>query len=153
MKRYILALAIILGIGSFGLADAQPVDAGPVLVEPFIGAGPAPAPAAPKPSDSLDNPATDPVAAWDDAKAAKKIGWVALVFALGVMLAKLAGTLGKSIRQLAWLDKGKTAVVVGGVLAVGAAGYDTLASGGSLLAVALGAWTAFWAYWNAQKAA
>ena len=52
------------------------------------------------------------------------------MFAIATMLAMGLGHVGKNVKQLAWLNKGRTAVVVGGAAAVGAAGYDVLASGG-----------------------
>lgn len=94
-----------------------------------------------KPSDKLHDPTTDPVAAWDDAKAAKRTSWPLAVWCVLAMLGKalaygrdkLKGVplLGK---LAAWLAVGKAAMVVAGIGAVGAAGFDVLINGGTLTA-------------------
>lgn len=138
-------------------AWADTTDASMPTVEPFKGEPTAPVTvpatagsdsstsgsAAPvhKPSDDLDNPAKNPIAAWDDAKAARRTSWPLAVWAVLAMLGKalaygataLAGVplLGK---LAAWMAKGKGAMVVAGVGAVGAAGFDVLANGGTLTA-------------------
>jgi hypothetical protein len=85
------------------------------------------------------NPAEHPVQALDEAKAAKTYGWAALAFFVLVSLSKalaygrdkLAG-----LPAIGWiaarLAKGKTAMIVAGVGAVAAAGYNILADGGTL---------------------
>lgn len=163
MRNSILVLALTLGIATPGVADNAPsiVDTHVLLAqaEPDAGVAIPPPPADPsqppapevKPSDKLHDPTTDPVGAWSDAKAAKKVGWTAFVFALATMLAIGVGTLGKSVKQLAWLAKGRWAVVVGGVVAVGAACYDVAMAGGSLVALAMAAWSGFLAYWNSHR--
>jgi hypothetical protein len=92
---------------------------------------------APKATD-VPNPVTSPVMAWDDVKVAKRTTWALLVWLALVMLGKalaygrdkLGGVpvLGK---LAAWLAKGKGAMVVAAVGAVGTAGYDALMQGGT----------------------
>lgn len=146
MKKLVLAIALLtVAMPVVALAD----DAGIPAPPPTPGDPPPPEV---KPSSTLHDPTTAPVAAWDDAKAARKVGWPALVFALATMLAIAVGTLGKNLKQLAWLNKGRWAVVVGGVAACGAAGYDAAMGGGSLVALGLALWGAFLAYWNSHRA-
>jgi len=94
----------------------------------------------PKAAD-LPNPAEHPVAAWDDAKAAKKTGWPLFVFACLVMLGKALAYGREKLKSwpvvgkaAAWLSVGKRAMLVAGFGTVGAAGYDVLIAGGSLVA-------------------
>jgi hypothetical protein len=148
-----LIFALILCSCAPALADGSAAD--PVVASDHAAgsaATVAPVPAPAKPSASLANPATDPIEAWSDAKAAKKIGWVALVFALATMLAMGVGTIGKNISKLAWLNKGRAAVVVGGVAAIGAAGFDVAVQGGSPVALGLALWTAGLAYYQRATA-
>lgn len=91
------------------------------------------------PHDAVPNPVTSPVAAWDEAKAARKGGWAILVFFVLVALTK-ALAYGrdklKGMPGIGWIARrlavGKTAMIVAGVGAVAAAGYDVIAQGGSV---------------------
>ncbi len=119
--------------------------------DPVVAADHAAVPAAAAtttPSQALHNPASEPLQSWSDALAAKKIGWTALVFALVTMLAMGVGTLGKNIAKLAWMNRGRAAVILGGVAAVGAAGFDVAMQGGSPLALFLAVWTAGLAFYQ-----
>ncbi len=81
------------------------------------------------------------MAAWDEAKAARKVGWPLAVFAVLVMLSKALAygreklkavpVIGKAAQ---WLSVGKRAMLVVGFGTVAAAGYDVLTAGGSLVA-------------------
>ena len=132
MKRDALAVALLF-IASPALAQAPD----PVVAADHAGSAATPA----KPSDALDNPVTSPLAAWDDAKAAKKTSWPLAVWAVLAMLGKALAYGREKLKGLpgiGWLARrlavGKTAMIVAGVGAVGAAGYDVLASGGSIVA-------------------
>lgn len=136
-------------------AWADTTDAGTVTVEPFkeppappaataagssSTSGSAAAPAH-KPSDDLDNPAVNPIAAWDDAKAARKTSWPLAVWAVLAMVGKALAYGADKLKGVPVLGKlasmlatGKTAMVVAGIGAVGAAGFDVLANGGTLTA-------------------
>lgn len=121
-------------------ADAATEPAAQPTATPAPEASPPAAPAA-KPSDALHDPTKDPIAAWDDAKAAKRTSWPLAVWAVLAMLGKaLAYGAGKLdgvplLGALArWLAKGKAAMVVAGIGAVGAAGFDVLINGGTLTA-------------------
>jgi hypothetical protein len=129
------------GAGSGANASSTSPSPAPEVATAGSGSA-APAPAtAPKASDAIHNPATDPSAAWDDARAAKKTSWPLAVWAVLAMLGKalaygataLAGVplLG---RLAAMLAKGKAAMVIAGIGAVGAAGFDVLVNGGTLTA-------------------
>lgn len=131
---------------SVGVSLASADGSGSALVE----AGSGSATAAPTPADSIADPISDPVEAYSDAKAAQKQGWAALACCLLVMASLVVGRLGRNMKTLAWLAKGKWAVIVGGVGAAAAAGYNAAIEGGSPYAVlfALGMAAAMW--WNAQ---
>ena len=106
-----------------------------------------PVPPTASPSDQLHDPITAPSASWDDLKAAKKIGWALAVLAFVTMAARLAGKLGG---WFTFLSTGKTALVIGAGGALGAAGYDALANGGSWMSVAVTAIVAAAAYWDSH---
>jgi hypothetical protein len=111
---------------------------------PATTTGPAPK----APSVELHNPVTDPIAAFDDVKAAKKLGWPLALLALLIMLTRGLGTIGTrwgSMSWLAWLGKGSTAVIVSGVGTVATAAFNTLALGGTWFAVMMAAAGAFFA--------
>jgi len=100
------------------------------------------------PADKLHDPVSSPAAAWDDVKAAKKVGWSVLVFAVLVMLAKLASR-AKGIKIFAVLGKGKVAVVVGAVGALAASCYNAAAEGGAWTAMLMSGVVALGHYINA----
>lgn len=148
MPKFLASILIVLGLGAVNpaLADDAP-DGGAVIVPAFVDAGPPPldavdagpviAPA--PPSAAIHDPAEAPLAAWDDAKAARKAGWPVLVFFLLVAISKtlaygrekLSGA--PLIGKLAlWLSTGKRAVAVAAIGVIGVAGYDKLLDGGSM---------------------
>jgi hypothetical protein len=81
------------------------------------------------------------VQAWDEVKATKKGGWPLVVYFALVALTK-ALAYGRDKLQgmpgLGWIARrlsvGKTAMIVAGLGALAAAGYDVLAAGGSITA-------------------
>lgn len=136
MKKTVITVLLAVGLALTGItlvtigdAFAQPIDAGP-------GSGSAVAPA-----DVLHDPVTDPVAAFDDARAAQKIGWPLALLACLIMVARAAQTAGKrwSWAWLKWLNTGVRAFVIAGVITVGSAAFNTLALGGTWYAVGLAA--------------
>lgn len=130
-------------------ADATatlPADAG----APAGSAAPVAAPA--PTADQLHDPTTDPGKAFDELKDAKHYGWAVLVFAALLMLCKLVPKL-ISWSKLAWLGKGKAAVVVAAIGAIAASCYNVAVSGGSLFAMALAAALALAHYVDAAKPA
>lgn len=107
-----------------------------------------------RPSDSLSNPVTDPTGSIDDAQAARRFGWPALVFAIGTMLAIGLAYLGRkypSVKALAWLDKGVVATTIGFVGACGAAGFDAAVGGGSWAAMGFAVLMGAMAFWQARR--
>lgn len=93
----------------------------------------------------VDNPITDPGAAFDDIRAAKKIGWPAAVI---VALTALLLGLKTVIPSLA---KGSTAFLLAcGTAGLLAAGNTVLAKG-SWVSVATAAGVACWGMWNANR--
>lgn len=138
MRSLILSLLVTFSIATPAFADTP--DAGVVIVEPFTPSE-APATETSTASSAISDPAEHPVQAWDEAKAARKGGWAMLVFFALVALTKalaygrdkLAGlpVIGALAKRLA---VGKTAMIVAGLGAIGAAGYDVLVGGGSLTA-------------------
>jgi hypothetical protein len=148
MKKTALLCILAIGLGTTGYAIVTVGDAfadeGSAIVDAGIGSGSGSTePAPPKPSDSLDNPVDDPVAAWNDLKAAKKLGWAAAILAGLVMAAAglaRAGERWPSSRFLAWFIEHKTVIfVVSGVGAVSAAAFNTLVLGGTMMAVVFAA--------------
>ncbi|MEO7895901.1 MAG: hypothetical protein ABIR65_01260 [Pseudolysinimonas sp.] len=89
------------------------------------------------PADALHDPLVAPAAAFDDVRAAQKIGWPLAVLAVLVMLSRVLGGAGTrwSVPWLAWLAKGTAAFVVGGLGSVSAAAFNALALGGTWFAV------------------
>lgn len=159
MTRFLLALIIGAGItfGAFTLIDAAAdnealvADAGSgsslsvttatadTPVEVSSTAAPAPTT---KPADKLHD-ATNPGAAWDDLKAAKKVGWPLAIFAALIILARAVSKLGSKV---AFLGKGKVAVLVGAVGAIAASCYNAAADGGAWTATMVAGVTALGHY-------
>lgn len=141
-------IAAVLVATPIGAAVADTPDAGAeIAAVPDAGAGSAAVTVTTttsteiKPSDALHNPATDPVAAWSDEKAARKTSWPLAVWAGLAMLGKALAYGAPKLKSVpligklgAWLATGKMAMLVAGIGAVGAAGYDVLIGGGSLVA-------------------
>ena len=156
----IVSAATMLGLVELGRADtpvvqiAQAPSSGTVTIPPPDApmADTSTAATADKPSDKIHDPISEPGAAWDDVKAAKKIGWTAAVFAVLLVLGRLASR-AKSIGFLGWLGKGRTAVVVAGALTVAAGCYDVAVQGGSPLSVALAGLLALGVYLQPEKKA
>jgi len=118
----------------------------------LVAATTTPAADAKVPVDELDDPLENPAAAIDDLKAAKRTGWVIFVFAIVTMVARVLGKLGKrkELPWLAWLNRGKTAIGIGLVSSLGAAGYNALADGGSYYALAAALVMGFATFWDAH---
>lgn len=142
-KLYALGILICLGLIAVDVGDAiaQPADAGVALHD---------AGAVETPADQLHDPLKDPKAAIDDVKQAKRQGWAMLAFAIGVIAAKLLGR-AKKWPKLAFLGKGRAAVIVGAACAIVTACYNALAEGGSLYAAGYAGLLAVAAYWNSQS--
>lgn len=124
-----------------GVTEAAPSDdAAASTPAPASDGSAAPAPSSP--ADKLHNPAQSPAAAWDEVKAAKRTSWPLLIWTIVAMLGKALAygrdkLKGKPVvgRLAAWLAKGKGAMILAGISAVGSAGLAVLADGGSLVAV------------------
>lgn len=155
-----LVAAILFGFGLAAFSCSR-VHAADYVVETYekpillaqadtADAGVEAAPSSPAPADKLHDPIAAPKAAWDDVKAAKKMGWPVLVFAVLVMLAKLLGR-AKKYKLLAALGKGKVAVVVGAVGALGTACYNAAAEGGAWSAMLLAGLVAIGHYLDAGE--
>jgi hypothetical protein len=102
------------------------------------------------PADKLHDPISDTKAAVEDVKQARRQGWAMLVFALATMAAKLVGRV-KKWPKLAFLNKGRAAVIVGAVSALVFAAYNALADGGSLYAAGYAGVLGVAAYWNSHS--
>ncbi len=144
MKRIVLCLSL--------LCLTSPVWADTAVIAPMIDAGVSDGSGSgvtttttvtveTKPSDSVVDPIEHPATAIDQAKIAKKSGWAMLVFFVLVALTKgLAYGRDKfaGLPGIGWIARrlsvGKTAMIVAGIGAVGAAGYDVLVGGGSVTA-------------------
>lgn len=146
MRNLALGILICFGLTALGVGDAfaQPADAG--LVAQDAGS----ASATPTAADKLHDPVSDTKAAIDDVKQARRQGWSMLVFALATMAAKLVGRV-KKWPKLAFLNRGRAAVIVGALSALAFAGYNALANGGSLYAAGYAGALAVAAYWNSHS--
>lgn len=162
MKHFLIAIALAVGISTPIAAHADSgsavVDAAPAVVAPAPGSASTSVTATATTTtvaitaDQVHDVLTSPIAAYDDVRAAKKLGWPALVFIVALILARLAGKLGaiQGWSLLAKLNTGKVAVVIGGVAAVAAAGFNAATAGGSLIAVLTGAFFALATYYNSH---
>lgn len=101
------------------------------------------------PADAVHDPVSQPAATFDDVKAAKQVSWPAAVFIVVLIVAKLLGR-AKSVAQLAWLGKGRVAVVVAGAAAVAAAAFNVAIAHGSAVAILSAVVVASAAYWNSH---
>ncbi len=166
MKKLIaplLSVMIALGIsaGSVGIFYAGRADAQPsVTADAGVDAGSGSAIAAPtappvvtvptKPSDTIHDPATDPIEFVSDVKLAKRTGWPLAILVGLFGLCKLLGR-AKNVKALAWLGKGKIAFVVGCAGAIVAAMIDAIAGGGTLVAAGYAAAIALFGYIDTGK--
>lgn len=94
------------------------------------------------PADKLRDPVSDPVGAFDDVRAARKLGWPLALLAVLIMVARglqSAGQRWPNSRWLSWLNTGARAFVIAGAATVAAASFNTLALGGTWFAVAMAA--------------
>ena len=108
------------------VADASPPLAAPVIAT----------------ASTLHDPIEHPLAALDDVRTSKKTGWPLAVFAILVMLMKAIAYSSAKLQGMPligaaakWLAIGKRAMIVAGVGTIAAAGYNTLATGGTWAAV------------------
>lgn len=144
MKKLILSIALLLAISTYAHAapEVPPfVDAGVALQD----AGKAPASTTvtitTTPADALPNPAAHPVQALDDAKLAHKTSWPLAVWACLAMLGKALAYGADKLKGMplfgwlsAWLAQGKHAMWIAAIGVMGAAGYNTLIAGGTVVA-------------------
>lgn len=125
-----------------------PLDAGaaPAVTTPADAGSGSATPAPTQPSDALANPVDDPIEAYSDLKAAKRLGWAPFLLAIVVMLTAAfarAGQKWPAVKPLAWVAKKKWALLaISGAGLVAAASYNALALGGSAYAALLAAGTA-----------
>jgi hypothetical protein len=130
----ILVLGLVLGFAStataalVGYASAR-ADSGsdaPIVIPASF------APAAP--STGLSDPTADPLGAIDDFEAARRHGWPVVVIGTAIMLALALRSIGKrwpGVGWIAWLNAGKRAFAIAGVITVGSAVFDVLVLGGT----------------------
>lgn len=132
MKKLLVCMCLAFGVTAVaspvfadGSAEVAPAQ-GSAIATPDAGSGSAVA----APADALPNPAKDPGGALTAEKAAYKLGWPLAVLAALIMLCRALGT-AASISWLAWLGKGKWAVITAGIGAVAASAFNALALGGT----------------------
>lgn len=136
---------------AYNVVDAK-LDGAPILLAQAdtsrapLDAGSASAPQ-PTPSDTLADPVAAPQQAFDDLKAAKKLGWGLFVLAALVMLCRVLGRLGGMFTRL---RTGKVALVIGAVGSLAVTAYNALALGGTWMAALAAAIVAGAAAWDAQ---
>ncbi len=155
MRRYaiILVSSFVLTVIGIKIAGADngaatvQVDAGPAASPDAAVAGTGPGTSSLAPLSQLHDPLEAPLAALDDARAARKTSWPLAVFAVLAMVTKALAYGAKALQGLPvigaaakWLATDKHAMWVAGLGTLAAAGYNTLATGGTWVAllVALG---------------
>lgn len=134
MKKIIAPLIwfVVAFVGMTSAAYVASAQPGSAVTQP-TGSGSS-VTAAPS-ADQLHDPLVDPVGAYDDVKAARRVGWAAALFAGLSMLVLAVGTVGRNVKALSWLGSGKAAIVVGLIGALAAAAYNAAAAGGTWLAM------------------
>ena len=118
MKRHFFLSLILCTTLAASAADTTPIfSPAPPVTQPAATAPAVQTPAvtAAAPADQLHDPATSPLEAWDDLKAARKVGWPLALLAAAIMLARGLGTVGRNVAWLAWLNKGRAAVILGSI--------------------------------------
>jgi hypothetical protein len=138
----LVALLSTVGAGWLGYQSARADSSGSAAT---------PSPAAP--ADQLHDVVDAPKAAWDDVVAAKRVGWSVAVFAGLVIIARLAARLGRNVKLLAVLGRGKVAVVIGAAGAIGASCYNAAIAGGAWTALLSAALVALGHYVDAESTA
>jgi len=137
----IIGLVLSLGLIAVDIHNAWADDPPASLSVGSASSGSADVTAAPAPHDSVANPVQHPAQAWSDEKAARKTSWP-LAFWLGAVMLGKALAYGRDKlknvplvgKAAQWLAKGKGAMIVAAIVAVGAAGYDVVVGGGSWVA-------------------
>jgi hypothetical protein len=139
----LVALLSTVGAGWLGYQSAR-ADSSGSAATPSTEAAPA---------DQLHDVVDAPKAAWDDVAAAKRVGWSVAVFAGLVIIARLAARLGRNVKLLAVLGRGKVAVVIGAAGAIGASCYNAAIAGGAWTALLSAALVALGHYVDAESTA
>ena len=133
MRRTVTIACIAVALGLAGLSLVAFADDGSgsaaAITAPATGSA-----ATAAPSDQLHDPLSAPAAAFDDLKAARKIGWPLAILAALVITAKLLSRLGGVWSKL---GTGHAALAIGALSAGSCAAYNALALGGSWMAVGL----------------
>lgn len=148
MRKTAILVCVAIGLATSGMLCVAVADSGSAVVAPDSSSNsPNSGSAAAAPADSLHDPLSAPAAAFDDLKAAKKVGWPLAILAGAVIVSRLLGRAGGIFKPLA---SGKAALVVGAVGAASCSAYNALALGGSWLAVAMALVVAAAAYWDSH---
>jgi hypothetical protein len=133
-----IALGILLMFTSFHVgAQLAHADTPPSLIAGSASSSSGSAIASP--ADQLHDAIAQPTAAFDDVKAAEKLGWPVALLAAVILLGRGAGQLGRKLSWLAWLNKGKAAVITAGIVTVAIAAFNAIALGGTWFAAAMAA--------------
>jgi hypothetical protein len=133
-----IALGILLMFSSFHLGvQLAHADTPPTLIAGSAAAGSGSA--ITSPADQLPDVVAHPAQAFDAEKAAYKLGWPLAVLAAIIMLGRGAGLLGRQFSWLAWIGKGKAAVITAGAVTVSIAAFNSLALGGTWYAALIAA--------------
>ena len=147
MRPFLIALAVSFALAGCTLyslvsrAEAQAAADG----QAQLNAGPSDKPLAAAPAVVVD-PVNAPAQAFDELKAARKIGWPVAVL-VGLTMALLAaGHLG-----IAWLKKGARAFVLAAATTTLTAAALAALDGGSWMAIVSAAVAAGLGYWTANR--
>jgi hypothetical protein len=135
---WLLATVCLVTFVGTGLAhaDTAPTSAPTVLAGSASGGSDS----ATVPADQLPDVAANPAAAISAEKAAyNKEGWPLALLAGLIMLGRGVGFFAKKWAPLAWLGKGRAAVITAGVVTLAAAAFNALALGGTWYAALVAA--------------
>lgn len=105
-------------------------------------------PAVIAPADQLHDPLSAPMAAFDDLKAAKRLGWGVAFLAGAILSLRLLSKLGGFFKPL---GEGKVALYLGAVGVLVLTAYNAVIQGGTWMAAAFTAIVAAAAWWDAHK--
>lgn len=147
-----LVCSLMVSAFHMGIANAQAPDAGSgsaTVAAAATGSGSdiVPLPATTVPADKIHDPLSNPQAAFDDVKAAKKIGWGVLALTVLLIACRLASRLGGIFTKL---GQGKFALGVAAVGAFAMTAYNAVLLGGTWIAALFAAMMAGAAAWDSK---
>lgn len=145
----LVTLGLLMGITRVGFeVGVALADTGSAMTDAGSGSGSSSGSAAAPATSTLHDPMANPVlAASDLAQFYKSGGWSLALLVGAYLLLELASKAGDKISALAFLEKGRTKIVIAAAIAIAGAMVNSLALGGSwsaALAAAVGGALLYW---------